>query len=48
LTGNLAQIVAMKKAYYFIWNTEVQRVIDTRIDDVLVLKHILKKYVGRA
>jgi len=38
----------MKKVYYFIWKTEVQRVIDTSIDDVLVLKHILKKYVVRA
>jgi len=33
--------------YYFILKTEGQRVIDTSMDDVLVLKRILKKYVVR-
>jgi len=43
LTGNVVGIVAMKKAYYFICKTEGLRVIDTSMDDVLVLKHILRK-----
>jgi len=37
----------MKKMKYFIWETEGKRVIDTSIDDVMVLKYILKKCVVR-
>jgi len=47
LKGNVAGIVAMKKVYYFNCKTEGQRVIDTSMDDVSVLKYILRKYVVR-
>jgi hypothetical protein len=33
----------MKELYEFIWKIEGQRVIDTSMDDVIVLKHILKE-----
>jgi hypothetical protein len=45
--GNVARIVAMEKVNYFIWKSEGERVIDTSMDDVIVLHHILKKYVVR-
>jgi len=35
----------MKMVYFFICKTEGQRVIDISMDDVLVLKHALKKHV---